>query len=488
MSVIVVAWVILLCFLNNFPGDYKVGLPLLHAVFTIFAGLGARSIRPVVWFTLLSLSGTTGAVLLSAVPLIEEGVLLSSMAGLSLVVGGAVHRMHIIRDELDERESRLRGLVNSVPGVVFQFYARLDGTWGHYFVSRHAEGVLGISAEPEQFMDRVEERVPSPHRQRVRRSIQEAVSERTTWRVEFPFEKRSGERIWLLGTSTPENRTDEIVYNGFLLDITDRKRAERTLRQSKEAAEAANEVKTAMLANMSHEVRTPLTSIIGFSEILRDNLDGKLNAFAQQTHDSSRRLLETLESVLQLSKLEAGASTLEREPVVLQEGMQTTIDLLEPTAEGKAIAVDTAWPEQSVVGLWNQNAVRRIGRNLLENALKFTPKGGRVAVRIDQTEARAVLEIEDTGIGIAEEHLPDIFQAFRQESEGIRREYEGSGLGLSIVDQLVDELGGTVEVETEKGKGTCFTVYLPLTDEADGGGTSGARGTDGGSISSGGSF
>lgn len=465
VSVIVVAWGILLCVLNGFSGDYKVGLLLLHAVFTVFAGFGARSIRPVIWFALISLVGTIGAVLASEVSLLREGVLLSSMAGLSLVVGGAVHRMIMIREELEERETRLRGLANSVPGVVFQFYARPNGTWGHHFVSQHAEEVLGISAEPEGFVDRVAERVPSPHRQRVLQSIQDAVSESKPWRVEFPFEKPAGGYIWLLGTSTPEKRKKETVYNGFLIDITERKRAEYALRQSKQEAEKASQVKTAMLANMSHEVRTPLTSIIGFSELLRDNLDGELNAFARRTHESSRRLLETLESVLKLSKLEAGAATLERESVVLQEAMRKTVDLLQPRAEEQSIAIDTTWPEQPVVGQWNVNAVRRIGRNLLENALKFTPEGGRVTVRIDQTDEQALLEVEDTGVGIREDQLPEIFQAFRQESEGIRREYEGSGLGLSIVDHLVEEFGGMVEVDTEKGEGTCFTVYLPFTSE-----------------------
>lgn len=455
-----VGWGLTIVTLNDFASDHEIGLLLTHAIYPFVIGLGTDSIRRVVWFTLGSLLATVGAVLISPVPFLEETVLLGAMGTVSIVVVIVIQRLTWIQGELEEQESRLRGLANSVPGVVFQFYAREEDR-GHYFVSEHAEEVLGISAEPDKFLERVRERVPTDDRRRILRSIEEAISERTTWRAEFPFEKPSGERIWLLGTSTPEVREEEIVYNGFLLDITDRKKAEHALRQSKEEAEEASQVKTAMLANMSHEVRTPLTSIIGFSEILQDNLEGEFRGFARRTHQSSKRLLETLESVLQLSKLEAGAATLERERVSLPAVVRQTLSLLKPKAEEKSITLDTLWPDHRLEGFWNENALRRISRNLVENAIKFTPEGGRVMVRAGRDDSRALLEVEDTGIGIGEENLPDIFQAFRQESEGIRSEYEGSGLGLSIVDHLVDELGGTVEVETEKGEGTCFIVELP---------------------------
>lgn len=455
-----VGWGLTIVTLNDFAANYEIGLLFTHAIYPFVIGLGGGSVRRVVGFTMGSLLATVGVILISSVSVVEEMVLLGAMGTVSIVVVIVVQRMTWIQRELEEQESRLRGLANSVPGIVFQFYARGEER-GHYFVSEHAEEVLGISAEPDEFLERVRARVPQEDRRRILRSIESAIDERTTWRAEFPFETPSGERIWLLGTSTPEVREDEIVYNGFLLDITDRKQAEHALRQSKEEAEEASQVKTAMLANMSHEVRTPLTSIIGFSEILENNLDGEMEGFAHRTHQSSKRLLETLESVLQLSKLEAGAASLDREKVSLPGVMQNTIALLEPKADEKSISIDTIWPEHSVMGLWNQNALRRIGRNLLENAIKFTPAGGDVNVRVRRDGARARLEVEDTGIGISEEHLPDIFQAFRQESEGIRSEYEGSGLGLSIVDHLVDELGGRVDVETRKGDGTRFIVELP---------------------------
>ena len=580
---LIMGWFVWVSALNGFTSDYEIGLLLLHAIFTVIAGLGARSIRPVVGFTGASFGAAVGAVLVSPVSLAEEAVLLGGMATSSLVVAIAIQRLIVTRERVQEQESRLRGLANSIPGVVFQFYARADGRWGNYFVSQHAEEILGIASDPKNFYEQVMEHVPASHRDEAVRSIEEAVETGEAWRYEFPFETPSGEELWLLGTSAPQRKGDEIVYNGFLLDITERKEAEdelqrtknryqtlvehfprgavflfdeegryilaggaelnevglapsdfqgatprdlfpdalaeeteayheralngevhtfeqqyqgkhyriltlpvrqdegrivsgmavsldvteqkeqrRALRKAKERAEEASQVKTAMLANMSHEVRTPLTSIIGFAEILRDRLDGPLEAFARRTHESSQRLAATLESILQLSKLEAGAASLDREPVSLVESVRTTVELLRPKAAEKSLTVTTEWPARDVEGVWNADALHRIGRNLLENAIKFTPEGGRIAVRVGRTEAQATLVVEDTGIGIRKDLLPNIFQAFRQESEGIDRAYQGSGLGLSIVDHLVKEFGGTIEVETEKGEGTCFTVHLPL--------------------------
>jgi PAS domain S-box-containing protein len=347
--------------------------------------------------------------------------------------------------------------------VVFQFYAREDGTRGTYFVSEHAREVLGLAPEPEDFYERCLKQVPESHRDELLDSIETALNEEASWQFEFPFEKPSGERIWLLGTSTPDARDGELVFNGLLLEITERKEAENQLRAAKREAEEASEVKTAMLANMSHEVRTPLTSILGFSELLKDRLSGRLQGFARRTYESSRQLSETLKSILQLSKLEAGAAALERDTVSLTEVVWETIEMLEPKANEKSIRIEVECPEAPLRGLWNEDAMRRIVRNLVENAIKFTPRGGRVEVRAQKDGAEAVLEVEDTGIGIRQDLIPDIFQAFRQESEGLDREYGGSGLGLSIVDHLVREHDGTIEVQTEKGKGTCFTVRVPTS-------------------------
>ena len=246
-----------------------------------------------------------------------------------------------------------------------------------------------------------------------------------------------------------------------------RKEMEKTLREAKEEAEKASVLKSAMLANMSHEIRTPLTSIVGLSEVLQENLGGDQAELADIVYKSSQRLKETLTSVLQLSKLEAGAHELEREPVGLAVVADETVKLLHPKAVDQSVEIEAQVPDTPVTGAWDEGALKRIVTNLAENAIKFTPTDGTVEVRVRADGPEAVLEVKDTGVGIEEDFLPDIFNAFEQEEGGIDREHEGSGLGLAITKRLTEALGGTIAVESEKGEGTCFTVRLPRRHEGD---------------------
>ncbi|MFB6097961.1 MAG: PAS domain-containing sensor histidine kinase, partial [Salinibacter sp.] len=249
-------------------------------------------------------------------------------------------------------------------------------------------------------------------------------------------------------------------------DVTEREEREERLREAKEEAEEASRLKSAMLANMSHEIRTPLTSITGFAELLTDELEGKPAAFSERIYRSGQRLMKTLDSVLELSKLEAGAYEIEPEPVRLDRVAEEAVTLLRPQAKERNVDLEASGADQPVEGYWNEGALNRIAENLIENAIKFTPEGGQVTVRVGETEGEAYLAVEDTGVGISEEALLEIFEAFKQESEGLGREYEGTGLGLSIVKELTDRLGGEIEVESEKGEGTCFTVRLPKAKQS----------------------
>lgn len=649
--------------------------------------------------------------------------------------------------ELRDREARLRGLTNSIPGVVYQVVADSPESFRYDFVSEHTASLLGISADPDGFHERFLQHVPPSHRDRARQAIANTIRNASSLRLQVPFDPPEGDRIWLFCLSTPEQRGDTLLLDGVMLDITDQKRAERRLREerdrfatlfhnlptpvvrgrpdadghlraqsvnaafesvfghaaeaaegadlqslivppdqqgsadsirrrllagkavdrevermtadgrrnfrvqvalregdpmpeegyaiytditerkrrerilrerrekvkalyeaadqllratdaaeiaasiltlitdvfgyrvgvhlvrdeqliplesspdlppqsalctpisldanagparavreqdtlefenlpapddpfaperfraativpigehgtisvgattpgtidgfdrrlikvlatyasavldrldreealieAKEAAEEAARLKSSMMANMSHEIRTPLTSIIGFAELLADELEGLLGTFAEKAHQSSNRLLKTLNSVLELSRLEAGAFNLERERVCLRPIAKKTVERLRPEAARADVQVRTQLPDGPVEGPLHEEAVRRILENLLENAIKFTPAQGTVTVCVRTDAGDAVLDVEDTGIGISDDALPDIFETFKQESEGLDREYEGSGLGLSIVQELTDALDGTLELETEKGVGSRFTVRLP---------------------------
>lgn len=245
------------------------------------------------------------------------------------------------------------------------------------------------------------------------------------------------------------------------------------LRVAKEKAEEASQLKSAMLANMSHEIRTPLTAITGFAEVLTDEASGQLHNFASMIHDNSERLLETLSSVLRLSKLKAGKQNLHLERLDLTEEAEALIAEQAERAKDAGIDLQLDQACEECPCVLDPGAVQRILRNLVGNAIKFTDEGGEVTVRvahvthppsereIDGTFTHARLEVEDTGIGMSESFRRNMFQAFRQESQGPRSSHEGSGLGLSITKKLVDLLHGDIAVESEKGVGTCFTIHLP---------------------------
>uniref|UniRef100_UPI0020747E11 sensor histidine kinase n=1 Tax=Salinibacter ruber TaxID=146919 RepID=UPI0020747E11 len=272
------------------------------------------------------------------------------------------------------------------------------------------------------------------------------------------------------------------VLGGYATLVLGRLEREKRLVQAREEAEEAAQLKSAMLANMSHEVRTPLMSMIGSADLLREDLrevdleeagleeagleeaglEGEPADMAEQIFRSGQRLRETLDSVLELSRLESGAYTLDDDSAYLDVVVREVAQELNLRAQEKGIRLEVGSPGASVEAGLDETAVRRIVRNLVENAIKFTPEGGEVQVRVEpEDEETALLAVEDTGVGIAEEARADIFDAFKQESEGLGREYEGSGLGLSIVDRLTTMVGGTIEVESEKGAGTRFAVRLP---------------------------
>jgi PAS domain S-box-containing protein len=655
--------------------------------------------------------------------------------------------LHRRTEALRERGARLRGLTHSIPGVVYQFYERPDDTRGLHFVSEHAGPMLGIAPDTDLFLDMLIERVPASHRDELTASLDAALEQQRSWSFEFPYEHPSGKRMWLLGSATPDPKDNELLLNGLLLDITERKKAERAsaeerdrfvtlfeslptpvlhceltpegtlvsdvnkafedvfgvsaksaegkdvndlivpddkeaeaeqierrvisgntehfevrrqttdgvrdfrlqatgrtsqsdatelyaiytditerkerearlrgrrqkieslytvasrllaaehpesvfrrvhtvlcdvldypftatgvveedhvvfentaakdeilvptpppapltsdrasartlragetvvanhdgapdwaspegpldavasipvgehgvitvgqadgatftsfdlrlmellgtyaavvldrlereeeLRAAKEEAEDASELKSAMLANISHEIRTPLTAINGFSEVLTEELEPPHDNLAERVHKGGKRLLDTLDSILQLSQLEAGTQEVDPGRCALDQIVQGAIDEWREQAEEQSISLNAHIPDAPVEGLWDAELVGEIVGNLLDNAIKFTPSGGEVSIRVRNNDGHAVFEVEDTGIGIGEQFRTDMFRAFKQESEGLRREFEGVGLGLAVTKKAVNRMGGCIDVESEKGEGSRFTVRLP---------------------------
>lgn len=278
----------------------------------------------------------------------------------------------------------------------------------------------------------------------------------------------NGDRRILSVNGAPLRDAEGTITGGVFVveNITEQVQIQHKLIEAKEEAESASRLKSAMIANMSHEVRTPITSMMGFAEILAEELEGRQAKHASTILRSSKRLYKTLASVLQLSKLRGGSYTPSWEEVDLRKVAAEVIETMQPKATNHGLTLEFAHPVHPVDTRTDPMAAQRIVTNLLDNAIKFTPAGGTVTVCVDQEqetphEGAPYISVADTGIGIASEAIDEMFVAFKQESEGFARSHEGSGIGLAIVKQLVDEIGATITVESEKKAGTHMHVRFP---------------------------
>ena len=266
---------------------------------------------------------------------------------------------------------------------------------------------------------------------------------------------------------TVEMRATPILWEGrfavlaSLRDITAHKQLQDQLTLAKEEAEELARLKSSFLASMSHELRTPLTGIMGFADTLMNELDhAQHKDFAQIIKQAGERLLVMINSVLDMSQLEAGTVKVKKQRIRVRDVVQEVLSLLDPLAKEKGLSMGltTYAPETLVLG--DKILLQRVLDNLIGNALKFTDEGS-VVVEIEADGTQVYIRVRDTGKGIDPSFIPYLFDQFSQESDGLRRSHPGSGLGLAITKKLVTLLGGTIAVESELGAGSTFTVTLP---------------------------
>jgi PAS domain S-box-containing protein len=288
------------------------------------------------------------------------------------------------------------------------------------------------------------------------------------WRV-----RKDGSSYWanVVITAVRADTGRLLGYAKVVRDLTERNRVEAELIRAKVAAERASEAKSQFLANMSHELRTPLNSLLILARLLGDNAGGNLNPkqvqFAQTIYASGMDLLSLINDLLDLAKIEAGAITaLNLAPARLDELRDDLDRTFRQVAQDKglqfAITLDPSLPAAIRTDM---PRLKQVLKNLLANAFKFT-KQGRVSLDIAPVEGRRIaFAVVDTGIGIPAEKQKVIFEAFQQADGTTSRQYGGTGLGLSISRELTRLLGGEIRVASEPGKGSSFTLFLPLSDE-----------------------
>ena len=289
----------------------------------------------------------------------------------------------------------------------------------------------------------------------------------TVSHYEFRLVRRDGTIVWADAQATLVNWNGRPASLSWLTDITGRKLAEEELVKSKEAAEFANRAKTEFLANMSHELRTPLNAILGFSEVIKDEMFGPVGTakyldYARDIHSSGEHLLDLINDVLDLAKLEAGKLALHEREVALADVIEQCLALVRGRADKAGIALRAELPAALPALRADVRALKQILLNLLSNAVKFTPEGGTVGLsaRADDRHGLAIA-VRDTGIGMMPSDIEVALAPFGQVDSAIAHAHEGTGLGLPITRSLVRLHGGDLTIASAPGKGTTITAQFP---------------------------
>jgi len=239
----------------------------------------------------------------------------------------------------------------------------------------------------------------------------------------------------------------------------------RELAQKSAELEVASRHKSEFMSNMSHELRTPLNAVIGFAEVLSERMFGQLNdkqmEYVRDIRESGRHLLSLINDILDLSKIEAGRMELELTSVALPDAIDNALILVRERAAGRGVTLTQTIDRRVGTVHADERKVKQILLNLLSNAIKFTPEGGRVEVRASIDGGEIHVSVRDTGVGIAPEDQPRVFEEFRQVGTSTAKQ-EGTGLGLALCRKFVELHGGRIWVESEPGRGSTFTFTLPL--------------------------
>jgi len=370
-----------------------------------------------------------------------------------------------MESQLQQNEAQIRSLLMNIPGIT---YRCLDTPgWPNLFINDEVENILGYPAE--DFL------LPAPkrsvadfvHPDDLQKITEIDLHHPEGYQLEFRIIDRYNKTKWMLGygRALKIEASNDYYLDGFIMDISDRKKMESALISEKEKAEQAVATRTTFLANMSHEIRTPMNAIIGFSEILLgEELPESQRKQLNTINKSAKSLLHILNDILDSAKLDKGKFQLEYRHFSLVEEIDTVISTLWLSAQEKQLEINLNI-EKNCQRFYHgvPDRMRQVLTNIIGNAIKFT-ECGSISIDITSLQANELhFSISDTGIGMTPSQVAVIFDAFAQADESMSRRFGGTGLGTTISKQLVELMGGNISVKSEIGKGSTFTFTIPVT-------------------------
>jgi PAS domain S-box-containing protein len=366
---------------------------------------------------------------------------------------------------LHESEARYRQIVENAGDIIY----RTDASGYFTYVNQPALHIMGFTRESQVLGKHLTDLAAPASRHALKRFYdrQYMLREANTY-YEFAAVRADGQEVWIgQNVQIIEEDGQVVGFQAVARDITEIRRARDTMAYARDQAIEANRLKSQLLARVSHELRIPLSGIMGFAELLRDNAYGQLTdeqrRVMEQILDSTNYLTKLIEDLLHQAQMEAKAIQLHREPVALKELFRNVQKNMSVLARTKKLSLSGVYSDDlpdTITG--DSQHLQQIMFNLLGNAIKFTKNGG-VQIRASRPDAEHwTFEVSDTGIGIPEEAHERIFEPFQQVEGLTEEENLGTGLGLAIAHQLVELMGGTIKVSSKLNVGSTFTVTLPI--------------------------
>src|SRR3989449_9030619 len=381
-------------------------------------------------------------------------------------------RERTARAEAERAKRRFHDVVHGLDAILWE----ADPNTARFtFVSQRAEKLLGYpverwTSEPQFWLSLIH----PDDREHAVALCRRAIVEGRDQELEYRLVAANGTILWMHDSLyvVRDRRGRMRKLRGFMTDISERKRTEEErarllvdMEHARREAEIANRVKDEFLATLSHELRTPLGAILLWARLLRGSqLDEPTTARALEMIEQDARALERIVGdILDVSRIITGKLGLQVASVDLAPTIEAAIEAVRPAAEAKSIQIESVLDDSVTPISGDEARLRQIMWNLLSNAIKFTPKGGRIEVRLERAESWAQITVKDTGRGIAPNFLPHVFERFRQADASTTRAQGGLGLGLAIVRHLVEMHGGCVYADSPgEGQGATFALRLPL--------------------------